>query len=323
MKYGGIEKLVYNFASELCKSHSVTILGHTDSIFPDGTLLFGIKPLPNEDIYQQAELRQYQSFQSILRQFDIIHDFSHSHLASKFNSNLPSLNIIWHSPAIAQYPKAPYNIICPSKWAVMEFKRYYHQNARFQQTIALDIDTYKVHPHFNTHRTDRFLTLGMMTPRKGNLEACKLCKELGLSLDVVGRGTGDDFEKKIRNECDGNQIVYKGEVDEQEKISLMQRCKALLFINQEPEVTSHKVQESLLCGAPVVTTNIGALPEIITHGVNGYLCNSKSNLVKTIQEIDKLEPMKVYKQVQDTYSIENVVKGYEDLYEKIRGGLRW
>jgi len=309
-RYGGIERLVWNYSSELIKSHDVTVWGHSDSVFPDGVKLLGYRPAPNEDIYQQSELKQYQLYQSSLRQFDVIHDFSHSHLASRFNPNLPSLNIIWHAPFVAQFPKAPYNIICPSRWAVSEFRRFYHQNARFQQTIALDIDTYKPHPHFNTHRTDKFITLGAMTARKGNLEAVMLCRELGLKLDVVGKGYGDDYEKRIRAMCDGKQIVFMGEVDEETKVRLLQKCRALLFVNQEPEVTSHKVQEALLCGAPVVTTAIGALPEIITEGINGYLCKDKTELVKALVNIGKLEPMRVHRQVRDTYSIENVVRGY-------------
>jgi len=322
-KYGGIERLVWNYSSELIKYHSIFVFGHSDSKFPQGVEVFGIRPYSNEDIYQQSELRQYQSFSPFLHEFDVIHDFSHSHLASRFNPNLPSLNLIWHAPFIAQFPKAPYNIICPSRWAVSEFRRFYRQDARFQQTIALDLETYKIHPHFNTHRTDRFLTLGAMTPRKGNLEAVMLCKELGFKLDVVGKGYGDDYEKRIRKMCDGSQIIYKGEISDEEKVRLMQRCKALVFYNNEPEVTSHKLQEALLCGASVVATNVGALPEIVTRGVNGYLCKSKEDFKKALLTVDKLDPMKVYKQVQETYSIGNVVKGWLPLYEQVKDGLRW
>ena len=97
-----------------------------------------------------------------------------------------------------------------------------------------------------------------------------LCKQLGLPLDVVGgRGVTDqkapltEYEQAIQSLCDGEGIRFLGEIGDEEKIKLMQTCRALIYTIPPTysEVTSHKVQEAMLCGAPIITSPIGALSE--------------------------------------------------------------
>ena len=315
-KYAGIEQLVWNYSQELSKNNDVSVLGHADSIFPDKVQLLPYKPQEGFD----AEIGQYQQYQSVLRQFDVIHDFSHYHLASRFNPNLPSLNLFWHAPNEFQYPKSPYNIIGLSRWACREFRKAYHQEAKYQQSIALDTDLYKIGVR---HREDRFLTIGRMAKEKGNLKAIEYCNKLNVPLDVCGGDSDPVYKEEILKLCDGNRIKYRGEVSLEEKIQLMQSCKALIYATDRPEVTSHKLQEAMLCGALVVVPAIGALPEIIRHAVNGYLCFTEFEFLKAMTEVDRLEPMLEYKKLKETYSIENVIKDYIPLFERVANGERW
>ena len=320
-RYSGIEKLVWNFASELRKFMGVAVWAHGQSKFPDDVLHFSYTPEMGEDIYSDAELSCYQQYSSMIRDFDVIHDFSHSHLIARYNPNMPTLNIFWHWPVVARFPKAPYNIVAPSRWAAMEFRRVYHQHARYLPTIALDVGMYKV--NHNRHRNDRFLSLGILTQRKGHLEAIAICRKAGVPLDIVGKGLGDEYEEQVRKACDGRQIRFLGEVFEEEKVRLYQTNKALLFVNQEPEVTSHKVQEAMLCGMPVIVSNIGALPEIVSQGVDGLLCNNEEQFLQAIEEIDRVNPLPTYEQFKAKYSIENVVSANMKVYEDVANGLRW
>ncbi len=325
-KYAGIEQLVWNYSRELVKEHDVTVMGRSDSVYSEGVEVLPYTPQPKDDLFLLTELNHFQQYQGLLRDFDVIHDFSHQHLIARYMVNLPTLNIFWHAPALAQYPKAPYNIIALSKWASREFKRYYNQNARYQQSIALDVKTYKP----SERHGDRFLTLGRMSEEKGNLNAIMLCKRVGVPLDVVGgRGTEkagtdlSDYEKQIQENCDGEQIKFLGEVTDQQKIELMQSCRALLYVTDHPEVTSHKIQEAMLCGAPVVVPNLGALPEIVTNGVDGFLCNNEVEFMLAMEKIDALKPEKTYEKIKQTYSVESVCKEYVKLYKEVAGGLRW
>ena len=326
-RYLGIEREVWEYSRELVKSHKVSVIGHAKSVYPEGVTLLGTEPPYH---YFDLELKAHQEYQYLYRTFDVIHDWSHQHLASRYVPNLPSLNIFFHAPALAQYPKAPYNIIALSQWAAREFKRVYHQEARYQYSIGIDTSVYKLSPR---HRTDRFLTIGRMSPEKGNLDAVSVCATAQVPIDVVGgRGfekTGSDppteYEEAIKKACDGKERKVLGEVSEEQKVKLMKDCRALLYIPppNHPEVTSHKIQEAMCCGTPIITQQLGALPEIVTNGVNGYLCSRLDGYLKAIDEVDKLDVQSIYKETVERFDIKNVVKAYISLYESVAEGLRW
>jgi glycosyltransferase involved in cell wall biosynthesis len=168
-----------------------------------------------------------------------------------------------------------------------------------------------------------------MGKEKGNLNAVYLAKALGLKLDVAGgrgseRVSGDnltDYEKQIMAECDGEQIRFIGEVAEEEKISLMQNCKGLLYVTNHVEITSHKIQECLLCGAPVIVPNHGGFPEIVTSGVDGFLC--RSEYIEAVKNVGKLTPYATRKAVAEKHKPENVGRNYIKLFEQVANGLRW
>ncbi len=324
-KYAGIEKLVYQYSQELSKEHDVSVIGRSDSIYPEK--VNHIKVKAEGELFSQAEAKAYMEYNRYIRDFDVIHDFSHSHFVARNNPNLPCVNPFWHAPSLGQYPKAPYNIIALSQWAAREFKRIYHRNAKYVQSIVVDASKY----HQNRRRGDRFLTLGKMSPEKGNLGAILLCKSMGVPLDVVG-GRGIDnklpltnYEKEIRKQCDGEKICFLGEVDDGEKIKLMQRCRALIYITAPDyeEVTSHKIQEAMISGAPIITTSVGALPEIVTHGVDGFLCNTDGEFQQVIKGVDKLDVTKTLETNIKKYSLTEVCSNYVQLYTEVKGGLRW
>lgn len=317
-RYTGIEALVYNYSVELSKTNNVTVMGHYQSIFPDGVAHLKTNP-EGLEMFAESELKQFQTYQSEFRKFDVIHDFSHQHFASRFISNLPSLNIFWHAPNEVQYPKAPYNIIGLSKWACRMFECYYHQKARWQISIALDTHLYSP----AGERGDRFLTIGRMGPDKGNLEAAQLCKEMNVPLDIAGQAGDKNYMDSVLTLCDGDKIKYVGEVTEVEKVALMQKCKGLIYYLRRPEVTSHKIQEAMLCGAPIITSNIGALSEIVTHGVDGFLCNNHNEFRSAIGNVMALTPTKTRAKIAETYSMENVCRAYAPLYSQVANGLRW
>ena len=328
-KYAGIELLVYQYASELAKEHDVLVMARSDSIFPSNVKVLSYHFRPNEDLFLLSELHHFQQYQSYFRKVDIIHDFSHQHLASRYMPNMPTLNIFWHAPSLAQYPKAPYNIIGLSEWACREFHRVYKQKARYQQSICVDVNVYKLS---DAPRNNRFLCVGRMGEEKGNLNAAKLCRDLNVELDIItARGTEalnmpyTDYEKEVMALADGEKIKIWWEKDytTESKIEMMQNHKALLYITDHPEVTTHKGLEALLCGCPVITSRLGASPEWVEHGIDGYLCATEQEFTEAIKSIDKLNAVVSNERLKQKYSIENVIKEYIPLYKEVKGGLRW
>lgn len=326
-RYVGIERLVWTFSKELTRQgHQVAVLGPSESEYPDGVTWLSAK----KGLSGAAELAAYQLYNHTYWSYDALHDFSHHHFATRGQvKKFPCVSVFWHSPQLARYPKAPYDIIALSKWAVGEFQRVYGQAARYQETIIIDPDIYK--PNGGNKRSERWLTIGRMAPEKGNLNAVHLCKKLGLSLDIAGgRGAEkppseppDEYESAILKECDGKQIRFLGEVTEEEKVDLMQTCKGLIYITDHPEVTSHKIQEAMFCAAPVIAPRLGGVPEVVTDKVNGFLCSTPEEYEQAVRNIERLPLVPAYEALVRKYSPEPVIRGYVELYQKVAEGLRW
>ena len=180
-------------------------------------------------------------------------------------------------------------------------------------------------------RNDRFFTIGRMAPEKGNLRALQLCMKAGVPLDVAGgRGAEksvteplSDYEQACHTLAETPPNQFLGEVTDEVKVNLMQTCKALIYATDHPEVTNHKVQECMFCGAPVIVPAIGAMPEIVTQGVDGFLCRTDEEYLTAIKNIDRLNPTQTHDAVVQKYSIKETVGNYIPLYTQVAGGLRW
>lgn len=317
-KYAGIERLVWEYARELNKrNHEVTVIGHSESVFPEGVKLLSVK---NET----DEIKVFARYESEVYKHDVIHDFSHQHLIGRYKVNLPYLGIFWHAPRLAQYPKSPYNIIALSRWAAREFQKVYQQKALYQYSIGIDTSLYK--PCDNP-RNNRFLAIGRMGEEKGNLIAAEICDDLGYELDILGprglEGAHNDYENAVLSHCDDRRIRWIKDASETVKIQMMQTNKALIYPTWHPEVTSHKDQECLLCGMPAIVRNIGAAPEIITHGKNGFLCNTDKDFVEAMKRVDELDTLSMMDEMRSKWSIEAVIDSYLPLYDEVANGRRW
>ena len=330
-RYSGLERLAVSFAEEWAKlGHEVSIIAHKDTnISPSVTLLpcDGYETIIRPD---HAEMHAFSQYQSEVYKYDVVWDISHLHLIARFMANRPIANVFSANPeyeARANHTKAPYNLISWSKWGVGQIRRWYHQESRYQETIMVDPSIYKP----NGPRSNRLLTLGRMALEKGNLNAAILCQAQAWPLDIAG-GRGSDhlagsilteYEKQVMAVCDGKILVFHGEVSEEEKIKLLQTCKALIYITDHVEITSHKVQEAMLCGTPVIIPNSGGMLEIVTDGVDGFLCRSQDEVIKAVSKLGELDPSKTRQFLVNKYSPEIVAANYVKLFEKIANGERW
>lgn len=69
--------------------------------------------------------------------------------------------------------------------------------------------------------------------------------------------------------------LHLGSLEEPDVIELFQAADLLLFPSIE-ENFSNTILESILCGCPVLAFNIGGVPDIVVHQLNGYIVESVS-----------------------------------------------
>jgi glycosyltransferase involved in cell wall biosynthesis len=185
---------------------------------------------------------------------------------------------------------------------------------------------------------DYFITLARAHPDKGQAIAIRVCRKLGCKLRLAGvvaslkkprevmmelanplsqlRSTVDFryFIDEIFPYLD-DDIVYVGDVSGQKKIDFLSRARALLFPIQWEEPFGMAPIEALACGTPVVAMARGALPEIIEHGVNGFLANDEAEFEHYVQRVNEIDPAACRKSVEEKFSARHMAKEYIQRYK--------
>lgn len=109
------------------------------------------------------------------------------------------------------------------------------------------------------------LYVGNIEPRKNLVELVAAMSrrplaEMGPPLLIAGKPAWDS-DDSMRAIMAGRNVRYLGFVSEQDKIALMQRCAAFVFPSKY-EGFGFPVLEAMAAGAPVITSDRGALGEV-------------------------------------------------------------
>ena len=112
------------------------------------------------------------------------------------------------------------------------------------------------------------------------------------------------------------RITFLGNVAGKRKMKLLSEAKALLFPIDWEEPFGMVMIEALACGTPVVAMNRGAVPEIIEHGVNGFIADTEAEFAQYIKRVSEIDPEVCRKSVEDKFSIDTMAKAYIERYHK-------
>jgi glycosyltransferase involved in cell wall biosynthesis len=82
---------------------------------------------------------------------------------------------------------------------------------------------------------------------------------------------------------------FIGPVGPLNKRRLLNAAACLLVTSIIPETSSLVAMEALACGTPVISFASGALPEIVEHGVTGFIVNDVAEMADAIREIDRID----------------------------------
>ncbi|MGO4474278.1 glycosyltransferase family 4 protein [Arthrobacter sp. M-10] len=168
--------------------------------------------------------------------------------------------------------------------------------------------------------------VGRMSPDKGVLEAIKIARQAGVPLRIAAKMRAPEeikyFEEVIKPILGSNED-FTGEADDAEKYHLMGEALAFLNPIHWAEPFGLVMIEALATGTPVLGTPFGSAPEIVTHGITGYLA-SIDDLAAMIPAAAGLSRAQCRAQVEQRFSAERMVADhlrlFAELIEDQRGG---
>lgn len=164
--------------------------------------------------------------------------------------------------------------------------------------------------------------LARMSPDKGVVEAIAAPREAGMPLRIAAKMREESELAYFRTCVEpllGDDIEYLGELDQAGKYQLLGGAVAVLTPLQWEEPFGLVMIESLATGTPVVGTPRGAAPEIVRHGVTGYL-GSVDQLGTFLQQAAGLDRSACRADAVARFDASRMVADHVDLYEEVLGG---
>jgi glycosyltransferase involved in cell wall biosynthesis len=194
---------------------------------------------------------------------------------------------------------------------------------------------------FVKNKKNYFMTLGRFSRDKGQHIAARICAKKGLHLRMAGAINGIGSNKKLLSELanplsvyrgyndfryysdnvlpftiQSKKITYSGSVSPANKLKFLSEAKAFLFPIDWEEPFGMVVIEALACGTPVVAMNRGAVPEIIEHGVTGFLANNEKEFEEYMDRVSEIDPIACRKAVEKKFSASTMASAYLQRYKQ-------
>jgi glycosyltransferase involved in cell wall biosynthesis len=180
---------------------------------------------------------------------------------------------------------------------------------------GIDISLYPVRA---ADSAKELIFLGRIHPDKGVHLAIEVALRSGWPLVIAGIIQDTVyFEQRVKPHIDGRRISYAGPVGIAEKNSLFARATALLHLNTIPERFGLVLAEANCAGVPVIAMDLGSCREVVEDGHTGFLVNDVEEAVKALDGLPQIEPAACRRRVQEYFSIETMVEGYERVYAAI------
>ncbi|MGZ5182875.1 MAG: glycosyltransferase, partial [Ramlibacter sp.] len=165
------------------------------------------------------------------------------------------------------------------------------------------------------------LALGRICPEK-NLHAALDAGRLARVPVLLG---GEVFAYETHQRYFREMVVprldasrrFLGPLPFQRKRRLLSAARCLLLPTLAPETSSLVAMEALACGTPVIAFPSGALPDIVEHGVTGYLVRSAGEMAEAIAACDALDPDDCRATARERFSLQRTVRRYLDAYHRL------
>lgn len=162
--------------------------------------------------------------------------------------------------------------------------------------------------------------LGRISPEKCPDHAIEVAKRVGMPLRIAAKVDPADhayFKQKIERLLDHPLIEYVGEINDAEKNDFLGEAAALLCPYDWPEPFGLVLIEAMACGTPVLAYRQGSIPEIIDHGVTGYICDGIGEMAQAVAGLPLIDRSRCREIFEKRFTVERMVKDYLAIYENM------
>jgi glycosyltransferase involved in cell wall biosynthesis len=171
---------------------------------------------------------------------------------------------------------------------------------------------------------DYALVVARICPEKGIHYALEAAHRCGVRLLIAGPvhpypAHLEYFESQVRPMLDEKR-VYLGAANLEMKQRLLRKARCLIVPSTVAETSSLVSMEALASGTPVIAFQSGALPEIIRHGVTGFIVGSAQGIENALAHIHEIDRSACRREAEQCFSAKTMVKNYVEHYRTLMSG---
>lgn len=321
--YGGTERVVSWLSEELVR------LGHDVTVFASGDSLTRARLIPTckESLRLSPEsidhlAHHFVQMEQVLRhkdEFDLIHfhvDYLHFPISRRERYiHLTTLHGRLDIPDLVPL----YNVYTEMPVvSISDAQREPLPHLNWQGTVhhGMPIDSY----NFHRRGGDYLAFLGRTSPEKGLDRAIEIARASGMPLKIaakIDKHDQDYFETVIQPLLGSADVEFIGEIGYAEKDDFLGNAAALLFPIAWPEPFGIVMIEAMACGTPVIAYPFGSVPEVVQHGVSGFLVHDLASAVGAVKQIGQIDRKKVRKDFENKFTADRMALDYLKIYERM------
>jgi glycosyltransferase involved in cell wall biosynthesis len=173
----------------------------------------------------------------------------------------------------------------------------------------------------HVNKRNYVLALGRVCPEKGLHIALDAARRADVPMILSGgvykyESHVQYFEHEIKPRLNGRR-KFTGPAGLDRKRRLMAGAKCLLVPSLVAETSSLVTMEAFACGTPVIAFNTGALPEIVDHGLTGFIVNSEEEMAAAIGRVGEIDREECRRVARVRFSAARMARDYMALYERL------
>jgi glycosyltransferase involved in cell wall biosynthesis len=159
--------------------------------------------------------------------------------------------------------------------------------------------------------------LGRISPEKRPDIAIDVALKAGVPIKLAAKVDVVDrvyFEQVIKPRLSSPGVEYIGEISESQKSEFLGNALALMFTIDWPEPFGLAMIEAMACGTPVIARPCGSVPEVMRHGVTGYLASEFDDLVKAVKNIENISRADCRTEFETRFTVDVMAAQYEAIF---------
>lgn len=198
---------------------------------------------------------------------------------------------------------------------------------------AIDLKKYE-HMHVKRYdgTTIRLVYIGRLYHTKGiaeAIEAVHILRRSGIvnvTLDIAGSGPMEaSLREQVQELALGDVVKFTGPLFGERKDAFWQQAHIFLFPSYHDEGLPYTVLESLASATPLITTQVGGIPDVISDHIHGMFVpphdvEAIAEAVKfMLSDINRLRNMSAQcvKRAGEYYGVDRLSAQFSDLYKAI------